>query len=54
MIKLLLLLICLGYIGWPSVDFIPDVTPVIGTVNDSLAGGIAMLILRSYFAGEAR
>lgn len=47
--RLILLLLCLGYIGWPAVDFIPDVTPFIGTADDSLAGGIAMLIFRSYF-----
>lgn len=45
---MILLLLCVGYIGWPTVDFIPDVTPFVGTVDDSLAGGLAMLILRSY------
>lgn len=50
--KTILLLACLGYIGWPAVDFIPDVTPFIGTVDDGLAGGIAMLVLRSYFGKE--
>lgn len=45
---MILLLLCVGYIGWPAVDFIPDVTSFIGTVDDSLAGGLAMLILRSY------
>ena len=50
--KFLLLLVCAGYIGWPFTDFIPDVTPFIGTVDDSLAGGIAMLVLRSYFGSK--
>lgn len=52
--KLVLLLICVGYIGWPAVDFIPDMTPFIGTVDDGLAGGIAMLVLRSMFASNQR
>lgn len=50
--KTILLLVCLGHIGWPAVDFIPDVTPFIGTIDDGLAGGIAMLVLRSYFGKE--
>lgn len=50
--KAILLLACLGYIGWPLTDFIPDVTPFIGTADDGLAGGIAMLVLRSYFGKE--
>lgn len=48
--RVIILLCCLGYIGWPAVDFIPDVTPFIGTVDDSFAGGLAMLIIRSYAA----
>lgn len=50
--KLILLLICLGYIGWPFLDFIPDATPFFGTMDDGLAGGIAMLVLQSYFGGS--
>lgn len=50
--KAILLLACLVYIGWPAVDFIPDITPFIGTADDGLAGGIAMLVLRSYFVKE--
>lgn len=48
--RLIVILLCLGYIGWPMADFIPDVTPFIGTVDDSLAGAIAGLVFRSYFA----
>lgn len=44
------ILLSLGYIGWPAIDFIPDVTPFIGTADDSLAGAIAGLLLRSYFS----
>lgn len=46
--RFIVLLFCIGYIGWPAVDFIPDMTPFIGTVDDSFFGGVAMLILRSY------
>jgi uncharacterized membrane protein YkvA (DUF1232 family) len=48
--KLIIILLCLGYIGWPAIDFIPDVTPFIGTADDSLAGAIFGLVLRSYFS----
>lgn len=48
--KFILLLVCMGYIGWPVTDFIPDVTPFIGTADDGLAGGIAALLLRSHFS----
>lgn len=47
--KFLLLLVCAGYIVNPFPDLIPDATPFIGTVDDGLAGGIAMLVVRSYF-----
>jgi len=52
--KLILLLVCVAYIGWPLPDFIPDATPFVGTVDDGLAGGIAMLVLRSYLASNER
>ncbi len=47
--RFILLLASIGYILWPAVDLIPDVTPFIGTVDDSAAGALAMLIIRSYF-----
>lgn len=48
--KVILFLISVGYVVWPAVDFIPDVTLFIGTADDGLAGGIAMLVLRSWLA----
>ncbi len=50
--KFILLLVCTGYIVNPFPDFIPDATPFIGTVDDGLAGGIAMLMVRSMFGKE--
>lgn len=52
--KLFIILLCLGYIGWPAIDFIPDVTLFVGTVDDSLAGAIAGLVFRSYFASGGK
>lgn len=52
--KFILLLVCIGYIVNPFPDFIPDATPFIGTVDDGLAGGIATLVLRSYFGSEKK
>jgi len=50
--KIILLVICAAYIVNPFPDFVPDATPFIGTIDDGLAGGIAMLVLRSYFGKE--
>lgn len=50
--KAILFLAAIGYVVWPAVDFVPDVTPFIGTADDGLAGGIAMLVLRSWLAGD--
>jgi len=52
--RLILLLICLGYVVNPFPDFIPDATPLIGTVDDGLASGIAALVLRSYFGSPVK
>lgn len=49
MIRFLVFLACVAYVVNPFPDFIPDATPFIGTVDDGLAGGIAMLVVRSYF-----
>lgn len=54
LVKLVIILICLGYIGWPAIDFIPDVTPFVGTADDGLAGAIAGLVLRSYFTNSEK
>lgn len=52
--RFILLLVCMGYIANPFADFIPDVTPFIGTADDGLAGGIATLVLRSYFGAKEK
>ena len=49
--KLLLLVSCIGYIGWPFPDFIPDATPFVGTLDDGLAGAIAGQVLRKMMSG---
>lgn len=42
--RFLFVLVCIGYILSP-VDFLPDAIPVIGTVDDGLAGILAGMVL---------
>lgn len=52
MSRFLVFLVCVAYVVNPFPDFIPDATPFFGTVDDGLAGGIAMLVVRSMFGKE--
>lgn len=45
--KILAGLFLIGYILFPAADFIPDVTPFFGTLDDATAGALLVALMKS-------